>query len=226
MSFTVPRFPSLPFHRSVIEHWTYRWDQEQQRYTRATYRPLSVDEPPDNPREEIDQDPPAVAGLPQEESSTSQTPPRFSGSRFPNPDFVVPLIPMPRLGRDTIWIERFQLQFPGHQQEPQEPSGGAGPGREPAEAWTARRYHPAPDGSVPAGPPRPYQTAPPAPTPLRHRARGRRRPFFLFLRHHHRHCQNASGQLLTARCNYTHSREIRSSSAFIRPPASTCLPDP
>lgn len=95
MSFTVPRFPSLPFHRSVIEHWTYRWDQDQQRYIRATYRPQSVDEPSDNPREEIDQDPPAVAGLPQEESTTtSQAPPRFSGVRFNNPDFVVPVMPV------------------------------------------------------------------------------------------------------------------------------------
>lgn len=82
MSFSVPRFPAMPFHRCNIEHWTYR-------YVRATYRPLSVDEPPDNPSKAIDMEPPLIRthiiGLPQEESATtSQTPPTFSGVRLGN----------------------------------------------------------------------------------------------------------------------------------------------
>lgn len=98
MSFSVPHFPSMPYHRTILEHWTYRWDQQSRRYVRASYRPLSVDEPPDNPREDIDVDRPSASGLPQQENSTTQTPPQFTGT-MPAPSFVTPVLPVSPMRR-------------------------------------------------------------------------------------------------------------------------------
>lgn len=91
MSFNVPRFPCMPNHRSVMEQWTYRWDQQSRRYVRAAYRPLSVTEPFDNPREESERDPP-VNGLPGIETILTQTPLRFSGANVGIHGYVVPVV--------------------------------------------------------------------------------------------------------------------------------------
>lgn len=74
---------------------------------RGAYRPLSVDEPPGNPREDVDPEPPIltthIVGLPQENLTTatqtsptfsgamdSQTSPSLSGASMPTPDFRPP----------------------------------------------------------------------------------------------------------------------------------------
>lgn len=86
MSFNVPRFPSMQYHRNVIEHWTYRWDEDNQTYLRAMYRPLGVIEPMTNPRDTF--------GLPLDEDSSSTTESStYSGATVHASGFIVPVLP-------------------------------------------------------------------------------------------------------------------------------------
>lgn len=83
----------MEYYRSVIEHWTYRWEPERQQYVRSAYRPMGVVKPFNNPRETVQEFDPQPAVFLSAQTLTTETLVRYSDTNSRAPTFVVPVLP-------------------------------------------------------------------------------------------------------------------------------------